>query len=129
MNWTHLLAVFAGGGIGSLLRLYMGLRFSRQSLHPVFPWGTFSANVLSSLLLGWLVAYFWAHPDWRVSSRLFFMTGLCGGFSTFSTFSAESFQMIKAEHVTLALIYLAASVLSGLVAVWAGIRLYGACCE
>ncbi len=110
-NW---LAVFLGGGIGSMLRYGLG-RLIPTPAAPAFPWSTFLANMSATALLGWYVLQLQeragAHPAWK----LFVVVGLCGGFSTFSTFSHENFALIRAGAPGLAAINIAASVIGGLV--------------
>jgi len=117
-----LFAIFIGGGLGSLFRFYLGIRWNVSS--DQFPFGTFLANIISSFILGILVAYYIAHPEWKVNYRLFLMTGFCGGFSTFSTFSAEAMTMLKDGHLSLAFLYMGASLLFGLLAVFLGMKVY-----
>jgi CrcB protein len=90
-----MLYVFLGGGLGSCLRYAIGLLLSDEGR--VFPWATLAANGLSCILLGALFSIAdrggLPHPH-----RLLFMTGLCGGFSTFSTFTLETFQLAEQGH-------------------------------
>lgn len=113
------LAVFIGGGIGSLLRYGISLALPSNG----FPWATFVANVVSCLLLGiligWLDAVEWTND--RV--RLFLVTGLCGGFSTFSTFSYETFKLwSRGEHFAV-LANIGGSVAVCLVCILLGIKI------
>lgn len=83
-----LLLVFIGGGMGSVCRYGI----SRMFVHipPVFPWATFFANAISCILLGFLVE--WSARGWLSNDqRMLLMTGFCGGFSTFSTFTNETY--------------------------------------
>ena len=120
---SKLLAIFIGGGLGSLVRFYLGARWNVGANQ--FPYGTFLANFISSFVLGLLMAYYIANPDWKTNYRLFLMTGFCGGFSTFSTFSAEVFTLMKSDQLGLAFTYLGISILFGLLAIYLGMKVYG----
>jgi fluoride exporter len=82
-----IIAVGVGGGLGSLLRWALGLRLN--ALFANLPLGTFTANVVAGYVIGVAVAFFARFPDISLEWRLFVITGLMGGLSTFSTFSAE----------------------------------------
>ncbi|SAK58567.1 camphor resistance protein CrcB [Caballeronia hypogeia] len=85
--YLSIIAVGLGGGLGSLLRWVLGLRLN--AIFPNLPLGTFAANVIAGYIIGVAVAFFARFPDIPVEWRLFIITGLMGGLSTFSTFSAE----------------------------------------
>ncbi|QSN63641.1 MULTISPECIES: fluoride efflux transporter CrcB [unclassified Caballeronia] len=85
--YLSIIAVGLGGGLGSLLRWALGLRLN--AVFPNLPLGTFAANVIAGYIIGVAVAFFARVPDLSVEWRLFVITGLMGGLSTFSTFSAE----------------------------------------
>jgi len=116
----NLLWVFLGGGLGSICR-YSCARFV-ETADGGIPYGTLLANALSSLLLGYLISLNLknALPP---SQQLLLMTGFCGGFSTFSTFSAEVYQLLEAGEWGTAFIYLTMSLLIGLVAIFLGLKL------
>lgn len=119
MNVTHILLVGAGGFVGSIFR-YMTVLSIDRKMNAAFPYGTLTVNVVGSLLLGFLMALFLrktgSHP---VEWRLFLATGFCGGFTTFSAFAAENF-LLGQKFPGTALLYIAISVMGGLLAVWAG---------
>ena len=81
------IAVAVGGALGSLLRWFLGLRLN--GIFPELPLGTFAANVIAGYVIGVAVAFFARLPEVPAEWRLFVITGLMGGLSTFSTFSAE----------------------------------------
>ncbi|GAB5095201.1 fluoride efflux transporter CrcB [Caballeronia sp. LP006] len=85
--YLSIIAVGIGGGLGSLLRWALGLRLN--GIFPNLPLGTFASNVIAGYIIGVAVATFARLPDISVEWRLFVTTGLMGGLSTFSTFSAE----------------------------------------
>jgi CrcB protein len=103
------LMVFLGGGLGSLARY--GLSMGLQSYKPSnFPMATLAANVLSCLILGLAVGYF---ADKINSSELkaFIVIGFCGGFSTFSTFSNESLELLKSGNYIVAVLNVLISII------------------
>lgn len=85
--YLSILAVGIGGALGSLLRWVLGLRLN--TLFPSLPLGTLAANVIAGYVIGLAVAFFSRMPNLPAEWRLFVITGLMGGLSTFSTFSAE----------------------------------------
>ncbi|SAL57669.1 fluoride efflux transporter CrcB [Caballeronia telluris] len=85
--YLSIIAVGLGGALGSLLRWVLGLRLN--ALFPNLPLGTLAANVIAGYVIGIAVAWFARVPDISIEWRLFVITGLMGGLSTFSTFSAE----------------------------------------
>ncbi len=115
----NFLWVFLGGGIGSVLRYLIGILIRQWELN--FPWGTFAANMISCLLLGLLTGLF-IKDQLSFSARLFFMTGLCGGFSTFSTFSFEIVDILKDGNWTATLLYVGSSLVFGVIAIFIGLK-------
>lgn len=122
----ELVAVALGGAVGSVGRWGLGLVLS--SLLPGLPAGTFVANVLAGLVIG-VVGGVNAASPLPEPARLLLTVGLCGGLSTFSTFSNETFQLLEAGNGLAAAVNVAANVATCLVAVWAGTRLGGALCS
>lgn len=112
--------VFIGGGAGSICRFLIAQGLAQQS--QIYPWGTFVANAVSCAVLGILVGLQY-HNLVSAPNRLLFMTGFCGGFSTFSTFTGETFKLFQMGHLHAALLYVAASLLVGLLSLYFGIRL------
>lgn len=118
----NLIAVFLGGGIGSVLRYLSGFLFGKSSV-TVFPFATFFVNILGSLFLGFMLGLFMTKFNANTHTKLFFTVGIAGGFTTFSTFTVETFNLFKDGHNYLALIYPVASIILGFVAVLAGFYL------
>ena len=115
------LAVAVGGAIGSVARFWMTGAMATLT-GPRFPWGTLAINILGSFVIG-LVAGFTLtparmgmHPDLRI----FFMTGICGGFTTFSAFSLQTLELIQTGDLVPAFGYILGSVALCLLAVWSG---------
>lgn len=115
--------VALGGGLGALGRFQLG-RVVTHAAGPNtgFPWGTLSANVIGSLamglLVGWLARYGGAGSE---NVRLFLGVGLLGGFTTFSAFSLEMIVLIDRGSPGLAILYVGASVVAGLAALYLGL--------
>ncbi len=114
------LAIFCGGGLGSLCRFALS---KYNAAHPLFYWGTLSANVLSCIVLGAVMTIITgkAGADTTTALRYFFAIGFCGGFSTFSTFSWETFQLLSTGNTLYALANIGLSVLLCLFALYIGI--------
>lgn len=101
----NILYVFLGGGIGNALRYLVFL--SMPSI--TFPYATFLVNICGSFLIGLFIALYSENP-FHQSTLLFLATGICGGFTTFSAFSKESFGMIQAQQWGLLFAYILLSV-------------------
>ena len=88
--------IFIGGGTGSALRYFIQLLMHERIVPYHFPWATFTVNLLGSFLIGLFYALSERfHLPFEV--RLFLTTGLCGGFTTFSTFSSDGVGLLKGE--------------------------------
>jgi CrcB protein len=118
----NLLAVMAGGAIGSGLRYLVALG-SLRAIGPHFPWGTLAVNALGSLLLGVLFHFFAARQDIAEPVKLLFTVGFCGGFTTYSTFNSESLKLVSDGRMALAVGYMALTVLVCLGLGYAGVRM------
>lgn len=113
--------VFLGGGIGA------GARYGLTLLLPTanYPWPTLTANLLGCCAIGWLVGHY-AQADWFVNQgRALLVTGLLGGFTTFSAFSLETMQLAQAGQIGTALGYVLISVGICLFGAWLGLEIGG----
>ena len=117
----NVLAIMAGGSIGAACRHGMFL-FVQRLAGPVFPAGTLAVNLLGSFLIGF-IWYLFDEAHWSHEWRLFVFTGLLGGFTTFSTFSRETFQLFKVGDWKTALVYVTISNVFGILLVFCGILL------
>jgi len=115
----QVLLVFIGGGIGSALRYTVGTFF--KTTPPGFPWGTFTVNVIGSLLIGIFMGFALKNSSLSENQTLLLITGFCGGFTTFSAFAYENQVFLKEGDFTSFLIYTLGSIGVGLVAVFLGL--------
>ena len=119
-----LLLVGAGGAIGSISRYYLAFAVARIT-GPGFPFGTVLINILGSFIIGWfaeLTATYGRLPA-SDTTRAFVMAGLCGGFTTFSAFSLQSIELLRAGQIGRASVNVVGSVLLCLLATALGMRL------
>lgn len=116
-DMNNLILVFLGGGLGSVIRYGIGSTFANR-MHGIFPFGTLTINILASFILGLLAGFILLRPGQFETQRLLIGVGFCGGFSTFSTFTLETFELIKDGNMGTAFIYIIASVAACLVAFW-----------
>ena len=119
---THILLVAAGGAVGSVLRYLVGL-WTLRSFGPAFPWGTLTVNVTGSFLIGVLAEAIARKFGASVEMRVFLITGILGGYTTFSAFSLDAMTLLERGEPVTALIYVASSVLLSALAVFAGLAL------
>ena len=117
-NWP---AVALGAAAGGVLRYYVALWFGSR-VSPGFPWGTLFINVTGSAFIGFFATL--SGPEGRLivapQVRLLVMTGVCGGYTTFSTFSLETLRLMQDRQYGLAAMNAVGSVLICLLGVWLG---------
>jgi CrcB protein len=113
-----LLVVAGGGAIGSVARYGVGVLLAPHTT--TFPWATLAVNVVGAFLIG-VFARLFAAPDADHVLRLALTTGFCGGFTTFSTLSAETVSLLQQGKLARAGAYIAVSLTLGLAATFAGL--------
>jgi len=114
------LIVFFGAGIGGAFRHGVNV-LAAKWWGTQFPFGTLTINVLGSLIMGLLAGYFALKGEASQAWRLFFTTGIIGGFTTFSAFSLETATLYERGAVAAAASYVVASVVLSLIAVFIGL--------
>ena len=112
------LVVAFGGGIGACLRYLIGLIPLKEPF--AFPVKTLMINLLGCFVIGLIATLAVKNSTLSPKTVLFIKTGLCGGFTTFSTFALETETLIKTGHIGVALLYVALSVLVGVGLAFAG---------
>lgn len=116
---SEFIYIFLGGGTGSVLRYAIQL-FLHERITPYhFPWSTLTVNLTGSLLIGAFYTLL-AHLSLSNETRLLLTTGLCGGFTTFSTFSQDSALLLKQEYYGSLTLYLLLSLILGIGAAFLG---------
>lgn len=110
------LFVALGGAIGSVVRYLLGRLPVKTGDFPVI---TLGINVIGAFCIGLIVAAVGKHSGWDPRLVLFLKVGFCGGFTTFSTFSLETVQLLQNGKTAQAVLYVAASVILGIAAVFA----------
>ncbi len=119
LQFRDLAMVAAGGAIGSMLRYLVGKAMGPQADSSV-PWHTLLVNVSGAFILGLLIAVAARHgwPGWW---RPFIAVGILGGYTTFSTYSIESVELMLRGHTTTGLAYAFGSLALGLLGAWLGL--------
>lgn len=116
MSIQSVLLVFVGGGLGSVARYIISVITPSNS----FPFATFIVNIIGSFFIG-LIIQFTINSNGS-NTKLLLVTGFCGGFTTFSALTLEVLQLLQQQRTTLALGYIAASLIVGILCVWLGMQ-------
>lgn len=110
MTFLNICLVFLGGGLGSVLRFCISNYVKSEG---GFPWATFITNLMACFIIGILVSLS-LKSHLTSNQRLLLITGFCGGFSTFSTYSYETMALIQNGNYWLAGVYVVSSIVFGL---------------
>ena len=115
----NLLIVGAGGALGSIARFLIYFIFPRI----IFSANTLIINITGSFIIGILYALSLKQNAVAETTLLFLVTGICGGYTTFSTFSLENIQLLQSGKILTAILYSLSSLAGGLLACWLGYKL------
>ncbi len=114
------IAIFIGGGIGSSARWLVNVFFDKFTKGE-FPYSTLFVNIVSCFILGFLSYYLMEKLHVAEEWRLFLTIGFCGGFSTFSAFAFEHFNMLQGGEIAKSVIYMVLSTVLGISAIIFGV--------
>jgi CrcB protein len=115
LDRRELAAIFAGGVVGAIARVWIGRHVLTTD---TWPWATFIINVSGTVVLAYSVTRLQERLPLSTYRRPFLGTGFCGAFTTFSTMEVEILDLLRAGHTALAVAYAAASIVCGYLAIW-----------
>ena len=116
------LLVFVGGGLGASLRHFINVTCAR-CLGTAFPWGTFIINITGSTVMGLIAGYLAFKGEASQPWRLFLMTGILGGYTTFSAYSLDAALLYERGELASAALYIVGSVALSIAGLFAGLAL------
>ena len=108
-----------GGAIGTMMRYVIYVLFKPS----LFPYSTLLINVAGSLIIGLVFGFALRHIHFDNNWKVFLATGICGGFTTFSAFSLENFQLLQQQRFFLSAVYIITSIVAGIIATWIGYKI------
>jgi fluoride exporter len=116
------LLVFVGGGLGASLRHFINVTLAR-CMGTGFPWGTFIINITGSTVMGLIAGYLAFKGEASQPWRLFMMTGILGGYTTFSAYSLDAALLYERGELGFAALYVIGSVVLSIAGLFAGLAL------
>jgi len=117
-----LISVFLGGGFGAIIR-YLVIEQVNKLFLVAFPFGTIAVNVIGAFLIGLLSSYLAERLDVSENIKMFLIVGFCGGFTTFSSFNIEFYQLFSNGEILSSLIYVTTTFVLTVVAFYIGVSL------
>ncbi|WP_458699513.1 fluoride efflux transporter CrcB [Sulfurospirillum sp. 1307] len=121
MSWQTILAIGSGGFIGAVSRAYLNGLVNKNIPHDL-PFGTLSVNLLGSLILGILFAFFNYTEFFSVHVKSFLSTGMMGALTTYSTFAIETFWLLNAGNIVLGISNILLNVIGTILAAGIGFK-------